>query len=303
MKMAGRIAQATTFSLFMALSAHAQEPPVRRPAQPPDKPQSPAKATEAPIPSPTPLAFTLRVTPERVVTIAAKEAKAADIGQALAKELRVPVKMSAIVAKQSLTFRLDRVPVEDLLLKLAPQVYIDYEVRWDRPQEDWVAVELTGFNEREPATPVEQKAFLVFAGNTEDEAATEETIAAERNKADEEKLAKDPPKEGPVLDVSVSNGLVSVRARKQMVTAVLLEVASKGGLGFETRGQLDEAFVDLDIRATPVDQLPGVIARPNFGVLMRRNLAAGVNRAVAVLLGTDATRRPPALPAAPARRE
>ena len=80
------------------------------------------------------------------------------------------------------------------------------------------------------------------------------------------------------------------RARKQMVTAILLDVASKAGMGFETRGQLDEAFIDLDVRGLPVDQLPATLARPNFGVLMRRNLTSGVSRPVAVLLGTEATK-------------
>ena len=98
------------------------------------------------------------------------------------------------------------------------------------------------------------------------------------------------PREGPVLDVSVKDGLVSIRARKQMVTAILLDVASKAGMGFETRGQLDEAFIDLDVRGLPVDQLPATMARPNFAVLMRRNLTAASTRPVAVLLGSEATR-------------
>jgi hypothetical protein len=75
-----------------------------------------------------------------------------------------------------------------------------------------------------------------------------------------------------------------------MVAAVFLDVASKAGMGFETRGRLDESFIDLDVRNLPVDQLPATVARPNFGVLMRRNLTAGESRPVAVLLGTDATR-------------
>ena len=94
----------------------------------------------------------------------------------------------------------------------------------------------------------------------------------------------------PVLDVSVKDGLVSIRARRHMVTAILLDVASKAGIGFETRGQLDQEFIDVDVRGLPVDQLPATLARPNFGVLMRKNLAAGESRPVAVLLGTEATK-------------
>lgn len=257
------------------------------PKQPP-----PTSARPAP-PAPSPAgaaAFTLTVTPQRLVTMAAEKAKAADIALGLEKQLKVAVRMSPLVARQVVTRKVDRVPIEDLLLALAPQVYVDYEVRWDRPQEDWVAIELTGFNEREPDTPVEQKAFLVLAGSTEDETVTEETMARDQSVKDEEKLGKDPPKEGPVLDVSVKDGLVSIRARRQMVTAILLDVASKAGMGFETRGQLDEALIDLDVRGLPVEQLPATLARPNFGVLMRRYLTAGVSRPVAVLLGPEATR-------------
>ncbi len=253
-------------------------------------PKPPVTGVAAPTPKPTPPAFTLKVTPQRVATLTAKEAKAADIGASLAKELGVPVRMSPLVARQFITSKLSQVPIENLLLSLAPQVYMDYEVRWDQAQEDWVGIELTGFNEREPRTPVEQKDFLVLAGSTEDESVTEETIAKDQADRDEEKLRKEPAKEGPVLDVSVKNGLVSVRARRQMVTAILLDIASKAGLGFETRGALDQALIDLDVRGLPVEQIPAVVARPGIALLMRRNVTTGGNRPVAMLLGSEATR-------------
>lgn len=266
---------------FATAQAPATASPTRKP---------PVTGVATPTPKPTPPAFTLKVTPQRVATLTAKEAKAADIGVGLAKELGVPVRMSALVARREVTLKLTQVPIENLFLALAPQVYIDYEVRWDQAQEDWVGVELTGFNEREPRTPVEQKAFLVLAGSTEDESVTEETMAKDQAERDEENLKKDPPREGPVLDVSVKNGLVSVRARRQMVTAILLDVASKAGLGFETRGELDQTLIDLDVRGLPVEQIPAVVARPGVALLMRRNLTTGGTRPVAMLLGSEATR-------------
>jgi hypothetical protein len=255
--------------------------------------QAPAKA---PAPAPLPAvkdatpAFTLKVTQQRVATFTSKDAHAADVAESLTKELRIPVRMSPLVAKQRVTLKLTGVPIENLLLALAPQVYVDFEVRWDQPQEDWVGVELTGLNEHEPNTPVEQKAFIVLAGNTDDESVTAESLAKDQADADEAKLNKDPPKEGPVLDVSVKDGLVSIRARKQTVTAILLDVASKAGLGFETRGDLDETIVDLDIRSTPVEQIPAAVARPGVALLMRRNVTTGGTRAVAMLLGSEASR-------------
>ncbi len=266
---------------FATAQAPATATPTRKP---------PVTGVATPAPKPTPPAFTLKVTPQRVATLTAKEAKAADIGVSLAKELGVPVRMSPLVARRAVTLKLTQTPIENLFLALAPQVYIDYEVRWDQAQEDWVGVELTGFNEREPRTPVEQKAFLVLAGSTEDESVTEETMAKDQAERDEENLKKDPPREGPVLDISVKNGLVSIRARRQMVTAILLDVASKAGLGFETRGELDQALIDLDVRGLPVEQIPAVVARPGVALLMRRNLTTGGTRPVAMLLGSEATR-------------
>jgi len=271
-------------SLSAVVTTAAQAPAPRATPKP-----SPA-ATPTPAPTPeVPAAFTLTVTPQRLVILTAEKAKAADIGLSLEKALKVQVRMSPLVARQLITLKLNRVPVEDLLRALAPQIYIDYEVRWEHP-EDWVGIELTGYNEREPQTPVQPKAFMVIAGSTEDASVTEETMARDQAAKDEEKLQKDPPAEGPVLDVSVKDGLVSIRARKQMVAAVFLDAASKAGLGFETRGQLDEAFIDLDVRGLPFEQLPATVARPNFGVLMRRNMSANVSRPVAVLLGTEATK-------------
>lgn len=278
-----RSAFAAGLALGVSANAGPQTSPTTRNPRPVPK-ASPTPKAEAPA------TFTLTVTPQRIVTFTADKAKAADIALGLERQLKVPVRMSPLVARQVITRKLDRVPLEDLLHALAPQVYVDYEVRWDRPQEEWVGIELTGFNEREPSTPVEQKAFIVLAGSTDDESVTEETLSKDQALKDEEKLTKDPPKEGPVLDVSVRDGLVSIRARTQMVTAILLDVASKAGMGFETRGQLDEAFIDLDVRGLPVDQLPATLARPNFGVLMRRNVTTGASRPVAVLLGAEATR-------------
>ncbi len=266
---------------FAATQAPATATPSRKP---------PVTGVATPTPKPTPPAFTLKVTPQRVATLTAKEAKAADIGVSLAKELGVPVRMSPLVARRAVTLKLTQAPIENLFLALAPQVYIDYEVRWHQAQEDWVGVELTGFNEREPRTPVEQKAFLVLAGSTDDESVTEETMAKDQTERDEANLKKDPPREGPVLDISVKNGLVSIRARRQMVTAILLDVASKAGLGFETRGELDQALIDLDVRGLPVEQIPAVVARPGVALLMRRNLTTGGTRPVAMLLGSEATR-------------
>ncbi len=237
-----------------------------------------------------PPSYTLNVSASRLVTVRAEKARAADLAQALSKQLRLPVRLSAMVAGQTITLRLNRAPIEDLLQALAPQVYVDYEVRWDRPQDDWVGVELTGFNEREPKTPVEQKAFMVLAGSTEDDAVTEETLAKAEADTDEAKLRKEPAAEGPLLEVSVKGGLVSIRARRQMTAAIVLEAASKAGLGFETRGDLDPSLIDLDIRSMPMDQLPAALARPGFAVLMRRNLTAGTTRPVAVLLGAEASR-------------
>lgn len=276
----------TAFLIALALGASANAGPQTSPTT--RDPRPAPSATPAPTPEPT--TFKLTVTPQRLAILSAEKARASDIGLSIEKQIKVPVRMSPLVARQMITLKLDRVPLEQLLHALAPQVYVDYEVRWDRPAEDWVAIELTGFNEREPNTPVEQKAFLVLAGNTEDDTVTEDTMARDQAAKDEEKLRKDPPREGPVLDVSVKDGLVSIRARKQMVTAILLDVASKAGMGFETRGQLDEAFIDLDVRGLPVEQLPATLARPNFGVLMRRNVTTGVSRPVAVLLGTEATK-------------
>ena len=248
------------------------------------------KQAASPAPSATPATFTLKVTPAGVTTLNAKQAKAADIAAGLAKEIGVRVRMSPLVSRQQITLKLTEAPIETFLLALAPQVYVDYEIRWGSPQEDWVGVELTGLNEREPATPIEQKAFLVLAGSTEDEAVTEESIGKKQAELDEAKLKKDPPKEGPVLDISVKKGLVSVRARRQMVTAILLDVASKAGLGFETRGELDTTLIDLDVRDIPVDQIPAAVARPGVALLMRRNLTSGSTRPVAMLLGSEASK-------------
>ncbi len=63
-----------------------------------------------------------------------------------------------------------------------------------------------------------------------------------------------------------------------------------GGRGAPDREIEAKTEWNLDVRGLPVEQLPATVARPNFGVLMRRNLTTGVSRPVAVLLGTEATK-------------
>ena len=212
---------------------------------------------------------------EAIVSVDATNVAVGEIVTSLSAKVGFPVRASSLAASRKATLALKRVPVLKLLETLAPVVHVDYEVRWDGQPDDWVAAHITGYNEPEPAVPVPARPFLVLAGSTDNEAGA----AGHASSA---------------LDVTVVDGQVSIRARRHMFAAPVLELASRAGLGYLTRGDLDESLIDIEVQSIPWERLPRALGRPGFGLLMRRNASTGARRPVAVIIGDQATRfRPP----------
>lgn len=204
-------------------------------------------------------AWSVKVTKRAPVslTLAAKNGRLTEIAAEIGQKLKVPVVLTPLMQQQSITQEFEALPLEGALRLLAPQVYIDYELNSDGSQPKVVGIYLQGMNEPPPAEAAVVKGdsqAILIEGNTED------GLDAS-NAADEEKQP---------LHVTVEKNQISVRARKQPLTAVLYEIASKVDIPFEMKYESTE-LVDVDFNNYTMEQAVRTLS-PNIRLYQRTNL-------------------------------
>ena len=254
-------------ALFAASDAAARQPATTRPVATqqtqPDVKKTPAQAQPAAAKPKDDQPFhRLRVSKDVPATISlkSKDARLTEVAAELERKLKVPVVLSNLMQKQKLTVDFANLPLEGAARLLAPQVYIDYEVSGDAgTQQKPVGIYLHGMNEPPPdITAVVQgdSEAILIEGNTEDGV---EDSGSAKSKEEEQPLR-----------VKVERSQVSVRARKQPLTAVLYEIASKVDIPFEMKYESSE-LVDVDFNNYSIDQVVRSLS-PNIRLYMRTNL-------------------------------
>ncbi|MCA1555468.1 MAG: hypothetical protein LC747_02140 [Acidobacteria bacterium] len=256
-------------SLFAAAGAAAGQPAATKPAAAqktqPDVKKSPAQAQPAaakPKPKEDQPFYRLRVSKDVPATISlkSKDAQLTEVAAELERKLKVPVVLSSLMQKQKLTAEFANLPLEGAARLLAPQVYIDYEVSGDAgTQPKPIGIFLHGMNEPTPdVTAVVQgdSEAILIEGNTEDGV---EDAGGSKSKEEEQPLR-----------VKFERSQLSIRARKQPLTAVLYEIASKVDIPFEMKYESSE-LVDVDFNNYSIDQVVRSLS-PNIRLYMRTNL-------------------------------
>jgi len=192
------------------------------------------------------------------ITLSAKNGSLSEIAAEISKRLKVPVILTPLMQKQRLTQEFEALPLEGALRLLAPQVYIDYELNGEAiAPAKLIGIYLQGMNEQPPAESALVKGdseALLIEGNTED------GLDVPDNKAQD----KQP------LRVTVEKNQISVQARKQPLTAVLYEIASKVDIPFEMKYESTE-LVDVDFNNYTMEQAVRTIS-PNIRLYQRTNL-------------------------------
>ena len=216
-------------SIFAAQQAGAVQKPAdaaQSPAKPAAKSWSVRKSKEAPY----------------TFTVKAKESPLPEIAEELSRLTKVPVTLSAVMAKQKVSLDFAGLNLEATLRMLAPQGYVDYMVGGEGGDEPKpLALYLQAANEKAPSTTA------AVRGNSEAiliEGDTEEGTDSEAQRKREE---EDP------LRVTWANNQLSVRARKQPLSVVLFKIASEVGVPFEMRYESAE-MVDVEFQNYPLDQ-------------------------------------------------
>ena len=205
-------------------------------------------------------AWSVKVTKKEPVSLSlsAKNGRLTEIAAEISQRLKVPVILTGLMQQQNVTQEFEALPLEGALRLLAPQVYIDYELSSDgSKQPKVIGIYLQAMNEPPPAEAAVVKGdsqAILIEGNTEDgmDAA---------NGEDEEKQP---------LHVSVEKNQISVRARKQPLTAVLYEIASKVDIPFEMKYESTE-LVDVDFNNYTMEQAVRTLS-PNIRLYQRTNL-------------------------------
>ncbi|MDX6270437.1 MAG: hypothetical protein QOD28_1660 [Acidobacteriota bacterium] len=263
-----------------AVPAQQPKPPA---AKPPAEQAAPAaKQTPATAPragaaataAKTPL-WTLKVTKKTPtsITLSSKNGQLSEIAAELSKRLKVPVILTPLMQKQRITQEFEAMPLEGALRLLAPQVYVDYELSGDGAQPKPIGIYLQGMNEQPPAEASVVKGdseAILIEGNTED--GMEAT-----NVKDEDRSP---------LRVTVEKNQLSVKARKQPLTAVLYEIASKVDIPFEMKYESTE-LVDVDFNNFTMEQAVRTLS-PNIRLYQRTNLTSYEVRPLRLVLVSPA---------------
>jgi hypothetical protein len=261
--------------------ASAQQPKPRA-ATPPAEPSAPTvKQTPRPAASPAaanaakPL-WSVKISKKTPTTLSlsSKNGSLAEIAAEISKRLKVPVILTALMQKQRITQEFENLPLEEALRLLAPQVYVDYELSGDASKlPKPVGIFLQGMNEQPPAEASVVKGdseAILIEGNTED------GLDATNVKDDEQTP----------LRVKVEKNQLSVKARKQPLTAVLYEIASKVDIPFEMKYESTE-LVDVDFNNFTMEQAVRTLS-PNIRLYQRTNLTSYEVRPLRLVLMSPA---------------
>lgn len=195
----------------------------------------------------------------RMLSLKAKGAPLTEIVSELSKKLSVPVLLSPLMQKQRVTLDFENMPLEGAVRLLAPLPYIDYEVGGDLSgQRRLIGVFLYAFNEEPPSRNVNTSGSMeavLIEGNTE-----EGTEAYEKQQQKEENP----------LRVQFEHNRLSVRARKQPLSVVLYEIASKIDIPFDMK-YVSTEVVNVNFSSYAIEDAVQAIA-PNVRLLVRTNL-------------------------------
>ncbi|HEX8131610.1 MAG TPA: hypothetical protein VF527_21115 [Pyrinomonadaceae bacterium] len=259
------------------VSAQQPKPPAAKPpaeAPAPTPKQTPATATR-PANAAKPL-WSLKVTKKTPIsiTLSSKNGSLSEIAAELGKRLKVPVILTSLMQKQRITQEFEALPLEGALRLLAPQVYVDYEVSGDASgQPKPVGIYLQGMNEQPPAEASVVKGdseAILIEGNTED--------GLDATNVKDERASP--------LRVTVEKNQLSVKARKQPLTAVLYEIASKVDIPFEMKYESTE-LVDVDFNNFTMEQAVRTLS-PNIRLYQRTNLTSYEVRPLRLVLVSPA---------------
>ena len=204
------------------------------------------------------LPFTLRVTTDQIigVSLKAQDVKLKDIAAELSKRLKIPVILTPILEKHSVTTNFSDLVLEPAMQMLAPQVYIDYEIdSTPGAQPRPLGIYLQGYNEQPPSETAVvhgNSDVMVIEGNTED------TPDTNKEEAEQD------------LKIVYQKGSLTVKAKKQPLVVVLYGIANELGIPLEVKNEVAD-LVSVNIVKSGVEEALQTLG-PNIRLYVRADL-------------------------------
>jgi len=224
------------------------------------KPEAGAKPAKKPS-----FVLTVKTLPILNISLKAEKARVSEVAQELSKRLKVPVQLGKERQNELLTVEFSELTLEPALQLLAPQVYVDYEINTGALMPKPLGIYLLDANQGEPPLSAAVNGSvqsMLIEGNTEEGA--------------------QPESEEQPLRISFENNLLTVKAKKQPLSLVLLKIGEEMGIPVEIQDQ-SVSIVDTEISKLPIEDVVRQLS-PNIRLFLRADLTRADKRALRLVL-------------------
>lgn len=270
---AGSAALLTLVLLLSVSSAFSQQP---APANQ-DIKQAPKETATTPDKKPEnkpAYVLTVKTRPILNISLKAEKASIAEVAQELSTRLKIPVFLGPQRQKEKVSIEFSDLTLEPALQLMSPTVFVDYELDTGSPNPAKpLGVFLFDLNQGEPpASAVVSGAnqTMLIEGNTEDGVDSD----TDANKNDEP------------LKVHYENYTLTVKAKKQPLSLVLVKIGEEIGIPVDIQNDTLDP-IDVDISKLPVEDAVRQLS-PHIKLFYRADLTRAEKRALRLVLAEPA---------------
>lgn len=216
--------------------------------------------------------LTVKNRPILNISLKADKANMNEVAQDLSKKLKTPVFLGQVRQNELVSIEFSELTFEPAMQLMSPTVYVDYEINMgstDQPKP--LGIYLFDLNQGEPplsAVVNGSNQSLLIEGNTEDGVETE---------SDSDKKEEEPP-----LKVFYQNYQLTVKAKKQPLSLVLLKIGEEIGIPVDLQDD-GKVLVDADISKLPVEDAIRQLS-PHVRLFVRADLTRAERRVLRMVL-------------------
>ena len=195
-----------------------------------------------------------------------------EVAQELSKKLKTPVFLGPARQNELVSLEFSELTFEPAMQLMSPTVYVDYEIETGSmaPPKP-LGIYFFDVNQGEPPlTAVVNGASesILIEGNTEDGVKTE---------TDGDQKEEEPP-----LKIFYQNYHLSIKAKKQPLSLVLLKIGEELGIPVDIQEE-GALLVDADIAKLPIEDAIRQLS-PNIRLFVRADLTRAEKRALRMVL-------------------
>jgi hypothetical protein len=223
------------------------------------------------------LTLSVKTKPILNISLKAEKVKLVDIAQELSKRLKTQVIVSPNLQKEVVSIEFSALTLEPAMQLMSPAVYIDYEIDTGsgnppKPLGIFFYDTTTG---EPPLTAVVTSTTqsLLVEGDTEDG-------VEPQTETDKKRLEEEP------LRVQFQNNILTVKAKKQLLSVVLLKIGAELGIPVDIQYEAPD-LVDTEITKSSVEDAVRKLS-PNIRLFLRADLLHAERRALRLVLADPA---------------